>query len=65
MFNKDIDYYANGARLIISVSNGFTILMFFIVLTMSMTVTIIYDLAYSDLFMPTQWKNNINVIYVI
>ena len=61
MFNKDIDYYTNGARYIISVSNGFTIIMFFMVLVISMTITCIYDLTYVDLVMPSLWKNNLNV----
>ncbi len=61
MFNRDIDYYTNGARYIISVSNGFAMIMFFMVIIFSMTVTIIYDLVYTDLFMPTFWKQNITV----
>ena len=64
-FNKEIDYYTNGARYMQSISNYTTIWVFILVFTFSVLSWIFYYSIYQDLLISQDYITNINVIYLL
>lgn len=61
IFNKDIDHFANGSRFILGISNVSTIIVMFLIIILSLTSCIIYEIVNQDLLISREWSKNISV----
>lgn len=64
-FNKDIDYLANGARYIMSISNQTVVWFFIYIMGLASASWIVYSIIHKGLLISKENMTNINVSHVI
>lgn len=65
VFNKDIDYYTNGSRFVLEISNMACIIAIFVVSIMAIIASLIYEIINKDFLIPREWIINISVNFLI
>jgi len=61
VFNKDIDYYTNGSRFVLEISNMACLIALFVVSIMAIMASLIYEVIDKDFLIPRDWIVNISV----
>lgn len=63
-FNKDIDYFTNGARYVVQISNASSIWVFIYIIILACFSWIIYSIFHEDLSISRSYLENINVSHI-